>query len=115
ATARGSDTHQLDSNSMNPKDARPLIITRVCEQSREIRSFDLMPETARDKHGVEFRPGQIAVLHVDEEEPAYFAFASAPEDRELQILVKRTVGASIKLFDMHEDDEVELINVAGDG
>ena len=115
ATARGSHTHQLDSNSMNPKDTRPLIITRIREQSREIRSFDLMPETARDKHGVEFRPGQIAVLRIDDEDPAYFAFASAPEDRELQILVKRTVGASAKLFDMCEGGVVELIDVAGDG
>ena len=95
--------------------SRKLQITRVREQGRDIRSFDLMPADDREPHGVEFIPGQVGVLHVAGEEPAYFAFAGAPEDPELEILVKRTIGASVALFDMKEGEHVELINVAGHG
>lgn len=89
-----------------------LIITRIREQARNIRSFDL---ATSDKSTVQFKPGQVAILRVLDEEPAYFAFASSPEDSELQILVKRTVGASVALFDMNEGEAVELVGVAGDG
>jgi NAD(P)H-flavin reductase len=99
---------------MEPK-ARNLRITQIREQARDIRSFDLMPEDADASHGVQFIPGQVGVLRVAAEEPAYFAFAGAPEDPELEILVKRTIGASVALFDMKEDEHVELINVAGHG
>ena len=99
---------------MEPK-PRPLRITRIREQGRDIRSFDLMPDDAKAAHGVPFIPGQVGVLRVGDEEPAYFAFAGAPEDSELQILVKRTIGASVALFDMKEGEHVELIDVAGHG
>ena len=89
-----------------------LIITRIREQGRNIRSFDL---ATTNKSTVQFKPGQVAILRVPDEEPAYFAFASSPEDSELQILVKRTVGASVALFDMNEGEAVELVGVAGDG
>jgi NAD(P)H-flavin reductase len=94
---------------------RRLRIVRVREQGRDIRSFDLMPDDAGEVHGVKFIPGQVAVLRVGEEPPAYFAFASAPADRELEILVKHTIGASVALFDMKPADHVELIDVAGHG
>jgi ferredoxin-NADP reductase len=92
-----------------------LIITRVHDQGRDIRSFDLRPEQSGTHHGVKFIPGQVSVLRVGDEEPAYFAFASAPEDAELEILVKRTIGVSLALFDMKEGDRVELLDVAGHG
>jgi NAD(P)H-flavin reductase len=94
---------------------RSLMITRVRDQARDIRSFDLMPDDGRENHGVLFIPGQVAVLRVNAEEPAYFAFAGAPEDSELEILVKRTIGASAALFDMKEGDRVELLGVTGHG
>ena len=94
---------------------RTLRITRIREQGRDVRSFDLMPDDANASQGVQFIPGQVGVLRVANEEPAYFAFAGAPEDPELEILVKRTMGASVALFDMKEGEHVELINVAGDG
>ena len=94
---------------------RTLRITRIREQGRDIRSFDLMPDDADAAHDVQFIPGQVGVLRVADEEPAYFAFAGAPEDPELEILVKRTIGASVALFDMKEGEQVELINVAGHG
>lgn len=92
-----------------------LTITAIREQGRDIRSFDLLPDNATDSPGVIYIPGQVAVLRVDGEDPAYFAFASAPEDRELEILVKRTIGASVALFDMKKGEQVALLNVAGHG
>src|SRR5438034_8130725 len=94
---------------------RRLQITRIREQSRDIRAFDLRPEESTQGHEVPFIPGQVAVLQVANEDPAYFAFAGAPEDRELEILVKRTVGASAALFDMKVGETVDLLSVAGHG
>jgi len=66
-------------------------------------------------HGVRFVPGQVAMLRVNEGEPAYFAFAGAPEDAELEILVKRTAGASVEIFDMQPGERVDLLGVTGHG
>ena len=100
---------------MTEQHSRPLIITRVRQQGPNIRSFDLMPVDARGAHGVAFIPGQVAMLRVGEEEPTYFAFSSGPMDDELGILVKRTIGASVALFDMKEGERVELLSVVGHG
>ena len=89
-----------------------LTITGVREQARDIRSFDL---STSGNSAVIFKPGQVSILKVQKEEPAYFAFASSPEDPELEILVKRTVGTSLALFDMKERDTVDLLGVAGNG
>ena len=94
---------------------RRLQIIRIREEGRDIRAFDLMPEDATQRHDVRFVPGQVAVLRVANEDPAYFAFAGAPEDRELEILVKRTAGASAALFDMTVGERVDLLSVAGHG
>lgn len=92
-----------------------LVITGVREQARGTRSFDLLPEGRDGSHGVSFVPGQVAVLQVEGEAPAYFAFASAPEDPELEVLVKQKVGASNIIFDMKEGERIELLDVAGHG
>jgi NAD(P)H-flavin reductase len=92
-----------------------LIITRVREQALGVRSFDLMPEGAARAHGVEFIPGQVAVLSVPGEAPAYFAFASAPEDAELEVLVKQKVGTSTLIFDMKVGERIELVDIACHG
>src|SRR5437762_986843 len=92
-----------------------LVITHVRDHGRDTRSFDLMPEDENSERGVDFIPGQVGILRVDDQEPAYFAFASAPEDREVEILVKRSIGASVALFDMKPGGRVELLGVAGHG
>jgi NAD(P)H-flavin reductase len=74
-----------------------------------------MPEDVSGTHGVHFISGQVAVLSVAGEEPAYFAFAGAPTDANLEILVKRTIGASVALFDMKEGERVDLLSVVGHG
>jgi NAD(P)H-flavin reductase len=92
-----------------------LIITNVREQALGVRSFDLMPEGVSGTHGVQYMPGQVAVLAVPGEAPAYFAFASAPEDPELEVLVKQKAGASISIFDMKVGERIELVDVTGHG
>lgn len=91
------------------------MITNVRDEARATRSFDLMPEDARGVHGVTFVPGQVAVLKVDGEAPAYFAFASAPDDPELEVLVKQTIGASDRIFDMKPGERIGLVDVVGHG
>lgn len=93
---------------------RTLFIKQVQQQAREIRSFDMLPEDAAGTRGVSFIPGQVAVLRVGNEQ-AYFAFASAPEDAELEFLVKRGFGAGGAIYEMKENDRVELIDVVGHG
>jgi NAD(P)H-flavin reductase len=66
-------------------------------------------------HGVSFVPGQVAVLQAPGESPAYFAFASAPEDPELEVLVKQKAGASNAIFDMQTGDRIQLVEVIGHG
>lgn len=94
---------------------RSLIITRVRDQARDIRSFDLMPDGERARHDVRFIPGQVAVLSVEGEAPAYFAFASAPEDNDLEVLVKQKMGASNLIFNMKPGQKLDLLEVAGHG
>lgn len=100
---------------MDSNEIRSLKITSIRQQGRDIRSFSLMPEGSEALHAVQYIPGQVAVLRVANEDPAYFAFASAPKDPELEILVKRTVSASAALFDMQVGQRVDLMNVAGHG
>ena len=97
---------------MSSTATQTLVITRIREQAQHIRSFDL---AMSDNSTAQFKPGQVAVLRVQDEDPAYFAFASSPEDPELEILVKRTVGASVALFDMNEQETVDLLGIAGNG
>lgn len=87
-----------------------LTITAIREQARNTRSFDL-----RARETIGFAPGQVAMLRVPGEEPAYFAFASAPDDADLEVLVKQKAGASTVLYDMNTGDEVELLGIAGHG
>ncbi len=95
---------------MEPKKSQTLIISGFRDQARITRSFDLRPERA-----VTFTPGQVAILSVEGEEPAYFAFAGAPEDRDLEVLVKQKAGASRVIYNMRVGDQIELLEVCGRG
>lgn len=97
-----------------PVEATSLVISRVREQAPNIRSFDLRPEKTKSDR-VRFIPGQVAVLRVGSEAPAYFAFASAPEDPDLEVLVKNKVGASRVIYEMKEGDSIQLLDIAGHG
>jgi NAD(P)H-flavin reductase len=100
----------LHCGSMEAKQAQKLVITGIRDQARLTRSFDLRAES-----GINFMPGQVAMLRVQGEEPAYFAFASAPDDRELEVLVKQKSRASSAIYNMCVGDEIELIGIAGHG
>jgi NAD(P)H-flavin reductase len=95
---------------MEPNKAQTVIISGIRDQARNTRSFDLRPERV-----VDFTPGQVAILRVEGEEPAYFAFAGAPEDRDLEVLVKQKAGASRVIYDMRVGDTIELLEVCGRG
>ena len=95
---------------MELKKSQTLVVSGIRDQARITRSFDLRPEQT-----VNFTPGQVAILRVDGEEPAYFAFAGAPEDRDLEVLVKQKAGASRVIYDMCIGDKLELLDVCGQG
>src|SRR4051794_38368072 len=95
---------------MELKKPQTLVITGVRDQAQLIRAFDL-----RADEGVDFTPGQVAMLRVEGEEPAYFAFAGAPDDRDLEVLVKQKAGASAVIYKMCVGDKIELVGIAGHG
>jgi len=95
---------------MEQKNSRQVVISGIREQARDTRSFDLQCNET-----VDFVPGQVAILRVDGEQPAYFAFAGAPDDRDLEVLVKKKIGASSVIYDMCVGDRIELVGIAGHG
>lgn len=95
---------------MELKKPQTLVITGVRDQARLIRAFELRADGI-----VDFTPGQVAVLRVDGEEPSYFAFAGAPDDRDLEVLVKQKVGASAVIYNLCVGDQIELVGIAGHG
>jgi sulfhydrogenase subunit gamma (sulfur reductase) len=102
---------------MEHAEPRTLVIKRARRQAKNIRAIDLLPEDAEGPHGVTFLPGQVALLRTsDDARPAYFAFAGAPEDAELEFLIKRTADpASQTLYAMKPGDRVTLAGVVGHG
>ena len=95
---------------MEQKNSRQVVISGIREQARDTRSFDLQCSDT-----VDFVPGQVAILRVEGEQPAYFAFAGAPDDRDLEVLVKKKIGASSVIYDMCVGDRIELVGIAGHG
>ena len=95
---------------------RALVIKRVHEEARDIRAFDVLPEGAADCHEMPFTPGQVALLEVGGAGRAYFAIASAPEDDELEFLVKLSNDPAVRaLYEMRPGDRVRLVEIAGHG
>ena len=101
---------------MGERESRTLVVRRVHEEARDIRAFDVLPEGASDCHEMPFTPGQVALLEVGKAGRAYFAIASAPEDDELEFLVKRTDDpASRALYETKPGGSVRLVEIAGHG
>ena len=96
--------------------SRVLIVKRVHEEARDIRAFDALPEGASDCHDLPFVTGQVAVLEVEGVGRAYFAIASAPEDDELEFLVKLSNDpVSRALYETRPGGRVRLAEIAGHG
>lgn len=89
-----------------------LVITRVRDQAHITRSFDLR---AQNGVPIDFVPGQVAMLQAGEEQPGYFAFASAPEDPDIEVLVKQKGGASNVIYEMKAGETIELVGIVGHG
>ena len=101
---------------MGDRGTRTLVIKHVHEEARRIRAFDVLPEGAEDIHDLKFEPGQVALLEVEGAGRAYFAIASAPEDDELEFLVKLSdEPASRAVYEMRPGDRVGLVELAGHG
>jgi NAD(P)H-flavin reductase len=101
---------------MGDSEARALVVRRVHEEAREIRAFDVLPEGAGDCHDLAFAPGQVAVLEVEGAGRAYFAIASAPEDEELEFLVKLSRDpASRAIYELRPGGRLCLVEIAGRG
>ncbi|HEX8163919.1 MAG TPA: hypothetical protein VF538_18765 [Pyrinomonadaceae bacterium] len=93
----------------------PLTVTRVRRQARDVRSF-LMSRGGAPR--ITYEPGQVARLRSGGAE-SYFAVASAPEDDDLEFLIKRTGGASNEVggpfYSLKEGDTVGLAQIVGRG
>ena len=101
---------------MKEKEGRALVIKRVHEEARDIRAFDVLPEGSPDCHDISFTPGQVAVLEVEGAGRCYFAIASAPEDDELEFLVKLSNDPACKaLYETKPGGAVRLVEIAGHG
>ena len=102
---------------MGNEEGRTLVVRRVRRQAKEILALDMTPEAAGvGGHGVGFVPGQVALLQAGDLRPSYFAFAGAPEDAELEFLVKRTQDpAAQAIYAMRAGDRVRLTGVVGRG
>lgn len=100
---------------MEIQEPETLVITGIREQARITRSFDLQRKNPVNSRPFRFMPGQVGVLRVKGEEPAYFAFASAPDDPDLEVLVKQKAGTSAVIYNLDIGDEIELLGIAGQG
>jgi NAD(P)H-flavin reductase len=97
-------------------EARALVVRRVHEEATEIRAFDVLPEGAGDTHDLKFEPGQVAVVEVEGAGRAYFAIASAPEDEELEFLVKRSSDPAARAFyELKPGERLRLVGIVGHG
>lgn len=100
---------------MDNNEPKTLVITKVRDQAQITRSLDLRPKERRDSPAFQFIPGQVAILRVTAEDPAYFAFASAPDDTDLEVLVKQRAGASSVIYNMDVGDEIDFLGITGHG
>jgi NAD(P)H-flavin reductase len=101
---------------MKEKGGRALVVRRVHEEARDIRAFDVLPEGASDCHDISFTPGQVALLEVEGAGRAYFAIASAPDDDELEFLVKLSNDSACKaVYELKPGARVHLAEIAGHG
>src|SRR5215211_5874883 len=116
AALRESRKESKAAGLMREKETRTLVVRRVHEEARDVRAFDVLPEGASDCHEMPFTPGQVALLEVEGAGRAYFAIASAPEDDELEFLVKRSDDpVSRALYETKPGGRVRLAEIAGHG
>jgi NAD(P)H-flavin reductase len=92
-----------------------LSITRIEKHTPEVWSFFMVPKNGGR---AEFTAGQIAVLEMGNYKDSYLAFASAPEEKEYEFLIKRSsssTNVTAALFDPHIAKHVTLKSIVGKG
>jgi len=91
-----------------------LSITRIAKHTPTTWSFFMIPQNAPRP---DFVCGQVAVLEMDQYGDSYYAFASAPEEKEFEFLIKRRVSPNVTgaLFDPHIAKHVVLKDIIGPG
>jgi NAD(P)H-flavin reductase len=55
------------------------------------------------------------MLRVADHNPSYFAFASAPDDADFEVLVKQKAGASQAIYELRPGDTIDLVGIVGHG
>jgi NAD(P)H-flavin reductase len=91
-----------------------LSITRIVKHTPHVWSFFMIPQNAARP---DFTAGQVAVLELGSYHPTNIAFASAPEEKEFEFLIKRSRSANVTgaLFDPHIAKRVILKEIVGVG
>ena len=91
-----------------------LRVTRIDQHTPHVWNFFMTPQNG---HRLGFTAGQVAVLEMEGSGQTHLAFASAPEDRAYQFLVKRGKETSVSgaLFDSRLEKPVTLTNIVGLG
>ena len=91
-----------------------LSITRIIKHTPTAWSFFMIPQNVPRPN---FTAGQVAVLEMNNYSNSYYAFASAPEKREFEFLVKRRASSNVTaaLFDPHIAKRIVLKDIVGAG
>ncbi len=95
--------------------AAMLRITGIKTQTVDIALFTMRLSVLGEAFAAPTQPGQVAILQVGAEAPAYFALAHAPHETDWQFLVKRGRGASGELFKQKVGAEIGLQKIVGRG
>jgi len=91
-------------------------IGRAIRETNDIKSVRLVPDNDHQDAMLPFIPGQLVVLSLPGLKPAYFAIASAPEEKGyLDILIKQGKGTSAAIYDLEVGAEIEVSNPTGKG
>lgn len=102
---------------MNNQPPRTLIITRKQPQTADIVALSALPHDTPNaaSHNFDFIAGQVAVLQTPNQKLAYFALSSAPEDSQLEFLIKRGSPAANAIADLETGAQLELTGIVGKG
>jgi sulfhydrogenase subunit gamma (sulfur reductase) len=91
-------------------------VNKVVPETSDIKSFQLVSHDGNWGTVFPFIPGQVVVLSLPDLKPAYFAIASAPEERGyIDVLIKQGRGASGEIFGLEVGAGIEVSNPTGKG
>ena len=91
-----------------------LRVTEIKEINSDLALFTMVADDPASEP-LDFIPGQVAVLSLEEGGKSYFAIASAPREPHLEFLVKKGSGVSAALFDRGVGCEVTMTGPVGKG